>query len=151
MHGFLRHVIIAANGKPIRVRKHPKHEPSPEVIELVDKTKSIAWDTTESLRTSLEQCRVAAMVNSSCGVEALGLGIPILCFGESIYRHEGAVYICNSDEEKTAGYLDELQTEISGIHRSKQIYLFSRIIHHQWWPEETTYRLDQMLRKLDNE
>lgn len=99
MQQFVMH--IGENSEmPIRVRFHPRHRPSAGVMNLIAKN---AWaiDTSPTLGDALASCRAVACVNSSSGVEALAKRIPVLCHGEAIYRHRGAVYCLTNCGEST--------------------------------------------------
>jgi hypothetical protein len=95
MQSFVKHVL-AHSSLPVRVRAHPRH-PAPASLRTFVQASGHAWDDSPSLATALASCRAVACVNSSSAIEALDQGLPVLCFGEAVYRHSGAVHCLDGD------------------------------------------------------
>ncbi|WP_425618639.1 hypothetical protein NA78x_002348 [Anatilimnocola sp. NA78] len=106
MAEFVEHVATHST-LPVRVRPHPRHPPSPALRQAVT-SRGHAWDTSPSLSAALETCRAVACVNSGSAIEAFTRRVPVLCFGESIYRHPGVVYCLDHEIEPLRMATNEL-------------------------------------------
>src|SRR5262245_42658643 len=85
---------------PVRVRAHPRELPDASFQRLVVELGG-RWDSSPSLAAALAGAMAVACVNSSCGVEALAARLPVLCYGEAIFRHASAVICLDSDPSAT--------------------------------------------------
>lgn len=136
--------VTKASALPVRVRCHPK---SPEVArlkKLADQC-GASWDDSPSLADSLARCRAAACINSSAAVAALDAGLPVLCYGNAIYRHKGAVYCLGDEPLETRRATEEVFSGRCSLHREKIAAVVQRIVERQWTLEEVPKRLPGLL------
>ena len=91
--------------------------------------------------------RALACVNSSCGVEALGTGLPVLCYGQAIYRHPGAVYCLDDDPQATRDATESLAAGRCDLFREPAAEVVSRIVSHQWPVAEIPRRLPPLVEQ----
>ncbi len=90
-----------------------------------------------------------ATVNSSSGVEALIRGVPILCFGNAIYRHSGAVLCCTNDQNHARKAIANLDR--AGIWQQKVNELVKRIMDKQWVIKDVPKKLKPLLDQVLND
>jgi hypothetical protein len=146
MEEFVR-FVCATSALPVRVRPHPK---SPDMARLCGLVRECggAWDESRSLSAALESCQAAACVNSSAGVAALESGLPVLCYGNAVYRHTGAVYCLDNDAEKTRVATEELARGRTSLWREKVVALVQRIVARQWTTADVACRLPSLVQEL---
>jgi hypothetical protein len=84
-------------GVPIILRPHPKHDFNEIHYRIPD-----AWtiDRAGDVHSRLRQCRSLVTANSTLGIEALGLGMPVACLGRHVYTGSGAVLECSQHPER---------------------------------------------------
>lgn len=129
MREFVAH-ICAFSELPIRVRFHPRHRPAAEVMSLIDKYRCVV-DSAPTLGDALNSCRAVACINSSSGVEALARHIPVMCYGEAIYRHHGAVYCLTKNGESTRATTRQLANGNCSLRENLMNEVFNRIKQNQ--------------------
>jgi hypothetical protein len=136
--------VAKASALPVRVRCHPK---SPDLVRLkrIAAECGASWDDSPSLAASLARCRAAACINSSAAVAALDAGLPVLCYGNAIYRHAGAVYCLGEDALETRRTTQALIRGECSLHREKVAAMVERIVERQWTLAEVPRRLPQLL------
>lgn len=101
MAEFMRHLIQwVPEGIKIVARRHPRHKPTKELIGVVEASDRCCWDPSKSFGEALDRYPLVALINSSSGVEAIQRHKSLLCFGDALYRHEGAVVCMDGDGEK---------------------------------------------------
>jgi hypothetical protein len=130
---------------PLRIRRHPLSQPSPEVVELVERY-GLQWDHASSLPESLAGCRAVACINSSGAVEAIANRIPVLCYGRSVFRHEHATYCLNNDGARTAAVTNDLAQEKCSLAMEAVDELIDRISGRQWTIYDVPARLPFLLQ-----
>jgi len=141
MASFVKHLIDECP-HPLRIRQHPHHKTRGDVRSVVKSNPSrCRWDKSQSLGEALMNCKAVATVNSSSAIEALIKNIPVFCFGESIYRHEGAVVCCTNK-----GTRKKFQKPVVFSGRSSD--LVQRILHRQWTLKDLPQRLEPVLNGL---
>lgn len=116
---------------PVCVRAHPKQEPSENLRRIVNESARLRWDRLRPLRESLRCCAALATINSTCGIEAMSKGIPVLCYGESLYRHFPAAYCMTGDPGQTRAVTAELAAGQCSLFRNSQQEIVSRCLAHQ--------------------
>jgi hypothetical protein len=129
---------------PLRIRRHPLSQPSAKVVQLVEQH-GLHWDDTSSLTESLARCRAVACVNSSGAIEALAHRIPVLCYGESVFRHEHAVHCLTNDGRRTSEITAALAQGQSNLSEEALDELMQRITAHQWTIYDAPARLPALL------
>ena len=132
---------------PLRIRRHPLSQPSAEVVRLVEE-RHLAWDHCTSLADSLATARAVACINSSGAVEALAHKIPVLCYGESVFRHAGAVYCLNDDGAQTSAITGELAAGNCRLSEQLVGELVARVTANQWTIYDVPQRLPLILRAV---
>ncbi|QDU30119.1 Capsule polysaccharide biosynthesis protein [Anatilimnocola aggregata] len=132
---------------PVRVRPHPK-APADPLLQQTTLRLGGSWDDSSNFAMAVQRCRAVALVNSSVGVEALGQQLPVLCFGQSIYRHEGAVYCLNNDPAATAQVTSELQHGHCTLTVERVAAAYHRVMSHQWTHAEIPQRLPAIVDQL---
>ena len=148
MHGFLRH-IVEYSTLPVRVRPHPRHRESIAVANLIANS-GCQLDESSLLSTALQDCRAIACINSSSAVEALAHHLPVLCYGESIYRHAGVVHCLTNDGEKTRAITNQLLAGHCGLFANLIDEFLARVHRNQWRLADIPSRLPKLLGKVLN-
>lgn len=139
--------ICRHSALPVRVRPHPKSRTN-ELLRQQVSSVGAAWDTSPSLIAAMQSCRAVACVNSSCGIEALSLKLPVLCYGQAIFRHPGVVYCLDRDPSKTRQATSELAAGLSRLFVEPMDELFARIMDHQWPLASIPFRLPALLKEV---
>jgi hypothetical protein len=132
---------------PVRVRPHPK-SPNLKRLEQVAAHCKAEWGDSPSLEAALARCRAAACVNSSAAVAALDAGLPVLCYGNAIYRHPGAVYCLDADPVATHAATREIASGSSSLSRENIAALVERIVARQWTTSDVATRLPSLIEDL---
>jgi hypothetical protein len=146
MAGFVGYLQRYAR-MPLRVRPHPAVPPSLEVRTLVGRY-GLAWDNSTSLDQSLGCCRAVACINSSAAVAALAAGLPVLCFGQAIYRHPGCVYCLNADGAALAEVTGELAAGQCQLARERVTGMLHRIVRRQWNLDDLSVHVPRLLERV---
>jgi hypothetical protein len=128
----------------VRVRHHPRFEPPAEFRALVSQLGG-SWDHSPSLAAALAGARAMACVNSSCGVEALAAGLPVLCYGKANYRHPYAAYCMNDDAGATRSVTAALAAGRCELFQEPIAEVVGRILSHQWPVAEIGARLPPLV------
>jgi hypothetical protein len=146
MDEFVR-FVCCASALPVRVRAHPK---TPNIGKLRETARQCgaSWDESRTLTAALQACRAAACVNSSAGVAALESGLPVLCYGNAIYRHSGAAYCLDGNAEKTRAATCEIQQGRTSLVQEKVAAMSDRIISKQWTVADVSSRLPGIVSEL---
>lgn len=142
MRALVEHVL-AHSSLPVRVRAHPRHRPHAALRALVQAS-GHAWDDSPSLAVALETCRAVACVNSSSAIEALDCGLPVLCFGEAVYRQRGAVHCLDNDPLALQAVTADLLRGQSALFVERVAETLAMIRQHQY----SIDRLSQTLPAL---
>ena len=138
--------ICRHSALPVRVRAHPRELPAANFRQRVLDLGGV-WDASPSLAAALQSARALACVNSSCGVEALDAGWPVLCYGEANYRHPGAVLCLDDDSSATRQATAALATGQAPLFREPIEEVVRRILARQWPVSEIDERLPALLEQ----
>lgn len=142
MADFVR--FIAENSQlPVRVRAHPRFEPGG--VRQLAKQLGCGWDTSANIAEAIQSAKAVACVNSSGAVECLTHRLPVLCFGHSIYRHEGAVYCLERDARHVAQVTGDLKRGRCELFADRLEELLLRIWCKQWTLAQLPERLPGFL------
>jgi hypothetical protein len=139
--------VCSSSELPVRVRRHPK-SPQVEHLRGIVEECGAEWDASSSLEGALAGCRAAACVNSSAAVAALDAGLPVLCYGNAIYRHPGVVYCLNQDPLATIAATKEIASGMSSLNQEKIAKLVQRIVARQWTAADVAARLPPLVADL---
>jgi hypothetical protein len=146
MHRFVE-FICRHSALPVRVRAHPCQPAADSLVKLVCDLGG-SWDSSPSLAAAMEGARALACVNSSSGVAALAAGIPVLCYGGAIYRHEGAAYCLDDQPDLTARVTTELASGRCTLYVERNAELTARIFGRQWPLDAIPHRLPPLLAAM---
>ena len=149
MHEFLRH-LVEHSSVPVRVRPHPRHANSAAVASLINNS-DCRLDQSPSLFAALNDCRAVACINSSSAVEALAHHIPVLCYGNAIYRHPGVVHCLDNDEEATRLATKRLAAGNSGLFTNLIDEFLGRVQRQQWKVASIPRRLPPLIGQVFND
>jgi hypothetical protein len=72
----------------------------------------------------------------------------VLCYGNAVYRHTGAVYCLDNDAEKTRVATEELARGRTSLWREKVVALVQRIVARQWTTADVACRLPSLVQEL---
>jgi hypothetical protein len=139
--------ICRHSALPVRVRHHPRRKPDDEFIQRVRQLGG-TWDESPSLAAAMTGARAMACVNSSCGVEALAAGLPVLCYGLANYRHRGAVYCLDDDPQATTKATQSLADGHCELFQEPVHEAVGRVLAHQWPVEEIPHRLPPLIAQV---
>ncbi len=87
---FVYHLITSSQ-VPLRVRPHPYYGVSPVVAEMVEMAPNTRWDDSEFLEEAMNTCCGMAIIDGHSAIKALARGVPVLSYGQGIYRRDGVV------------------------------------------------------------
>jgi hypothetical protein len=132
---------------PVRVRPHPRAAVD-HALQRLTRELGGSWDDSPNFAAAIERCRAVAILNSSVGIEALGMQLPVLCYGRANYRHEGAVYCLDASPLPTRQATMQLVNGASELKLERAQAGFDRVMSHQWRSEEIGQRLPKLLAKM---
>ena len=154
MAQWLRFLANEAPG-PMVIRKHPAAEVSAEVQGIVESCERMSWDESKGLDEALAKTAAMLTINSSCGVHALQVGMPLLTFGRSVWSSvTGASYNMLAGPRDLADgvgdALAEIRRGVSSLNAVAQLFALRRILSNQWWPDDQLpMRMEQTLGRYD--
>ncbi|WP_254510728.1 capsular polysaccharide export protein, LipB/KpsS family [Anatilimnocola floriformis] len=128
----------------VRVRPHPRHPPAAGLKELV-LSRGHLWDDSSTLQQALSASRALACINSSTAIEALNQRLPVLCFGESVYRHPGAVYCLDNQAAQLQAVTTELSRGQCSLFVEPITAVLQRVAANQFTVEQLHQRLPSMI------
>jgi Capsule polysaccharide biosynthesis protein len=146
MQELVQHVVTHS-ALPVRVRSHPLAKIATSLKDFVT-SQGATWDTTATLANSLKAARAVACINSSSAVEAMAQQLPVLCYGDAVYRHAGAVYCMTNKEATTQQVTQELAKGYCSLFANAQQEIVRRIQDNQWTVTQLTERLPPLVGQL---
>jgi Capsule polysaccharide biosynthesis protein len=132
---------------PLRVRAHPL-DPHRETLQQLARQLGATWDISPNLTTALQTAKAVACINSSAAIEAMALGLPVLCFGDAIYRHQDLVYPLSNDADAVRAVTQELAAGRCELSASAMRAMVQRVQDHQWTPAQVPQRLAPLLELM---
>jgi Capsule polysaccharide biosynthesis protein len=132
---------------PVRVRPHPL-QADQAVVRTLAESYGLSWDENAQLSDSLSTAKAVACINSSAAVLAMEQGLPVLCYGEAVYRHAGAVYRLTAESTATERVTLELQNGKCSLSSDGMASMVARIQAQQWRPAEASQRLPPLIAEL---
>lgn len=82
---FVSH-MVKFSCLPLRIRKHPDYPLTPNLMECVESSSVAEWDDFKEVEESLNSVSAVACIDSHVGVRAIKRNLPVLCYGQAIYR-----------------------------------------------------------------
>jgi hypothetical protein len=146
MRDFVAH-LCRHSALPVRVRQHPLAPPDLDLERLVVASGG-SIDKSRNLAEAMASCKALACVNSSCGIEALDHGLPVLCYGEAVYRHPGAVYCLDADGPATRAATTELAAGECSLSVERMQETVERVLSRQWKLDEIPGRFPPLLASV---
>jgi len=139
---FAAHMIQHAQCD-LRLRFRPLDNINPTIKEQARRRTDIriGFDTTPDFKQSMRECCGVATVHSTCGMEALEEGLPVLCYGKAPYRHDGAVWCMDSSPLKTWCRTAQLAAGHCNLTLGKQRAVLQRLYDRQWVVQDLPHRL----------
>ena len=148
---WLEHIARAPAAMPILVRPHFatgacfNHAPR-------GFTHARGWhwlDGSEQCGHLLPGVAAVACIDSTVGSKALELGVPVLCYGEPVYRKPGAVYCLTNDPAGTAAALRELDLGTCSLDRGAVAAMVAKMKGREWRPEQAPTFADRLRNEFD--
>ncbi|MBN1589849.1 MAG: hypothetical protein JW888_10075 [Pirellulales bacterium] len=139
--------LCAYSRLPVRIRAHPHHPASRKLTQLIEKLGG-RWDRSSSLSEALANARAVACINSSSALESLARGVPVLCFGEAIYRHPGVVYCLGRDPQQIRIVTEALRRGQCDLYQERIDALLQRVRERQWAVAQIPRKLPSLLNQI---
>lgn len=125
-----------------------------EVKEIIEYSSKVLWDVTNwghdrtpyRKKGSWEGISCIITSNANLAVEAIEDGLPILCFGESIYKQKGVVEIMSNDPLK---FKEIFQKENLTIYRSSQQLFLNSIKNIQFTRQVDSSKLEKFFSEIE--
>lgn len=138
------HTIQRNSALPLRVRFHPLAHPVGRIWNLLLEHE-IPVDDSETVDEAFEGAAAVAVINSTCGFQAIEAGLPVLCFGEALYRRPFLVYLLRNgiDIQQATEDVRDKRCHLSPVLMQNFIEV---VKSKQWTLEDVRYRLGPMLR-----
>jgi len=149
MAAFIRHLADHSLCQ-MRVRRHPRAVASKDVVQTVDGSDKMTWDRSASLDEAMESACALACVNSTCGLEALDIHLPVLCYGDAVYRREGAVWCMTADPSLTRDRTKQLDARCCDQIIDAQTAVLRHVLSHQYTAEQVPDRVMALMRNAVN-
>lgn len=135
----------------VRVRPRPGENISQRLFDLVEQSNNAHWCTSDTFEEAMETCCAVATINSTCGAQAIEKGIPVLCYGKTIYRRKEIAFCCNDYGPITQAYTRELKAgNCFHLSRSTQRQFIKYVREKQWKKEDFPNRLVSYLEEIYN-
>ena len=139
---WLRHLCRAT---PLSLRARFHYAYSQPLRERLQKEfrRRVTWDTSPNFRAAASTAQAVAVIDSTAGVQALELGLPLFCFGRQVFRHPGVCYCLTNDLESTTDAFAELSAGgCLGVDEGAVEAMLMKIRAKQWnlkdkeeWPD----------------
>jgi hypothetical protein len=145
---WLEH-IQAGCKMPVRLRPHPitkAHRNSP--LQHFAKMCGWEWDVEGDFVEATKRSKAVAVLDSTAGVWAMELGLPVLCFGIQVYRHPGVVYCLGNDVTKTKAAVDELMLGKTSLNKAAVEAMLAKIRAKQWYAKDEATFPDRLRKEF---
>ena len=141
--------LLCSTSVPLLVRKHPKYIVSPLVLQMVEAFPYARWDETPTLEESMNNALAVAAIDSHAGTKAIMAGLPVLCYGQALYRRPGVSYLMDCSINRTAAVTCELKEGRCRLIRERQLAFIQGIRDRTWKVSELPGRLESYLADKD--
>jgi hypothetical protein len=144
---WVRHLQQVNPNMRIRIRPHfATSEIANRPIKHLVNRMGWAWDDSSiPFRLSIKQAKAVAVIDSTAAVQAIELGLPVLCFGKQVFRFPHVVCCLTNDVAQTHEVITQLEQGYCDIDRGAVKGMLTRIRSHQWyskdidsWPDRLT-------------
>jgi len=149
MAAWLRFLDANVRNLPMAVRPHPAFAPGLDVLQIVERSTRMRWDSSSTLAEALAGACGVATINSSAAVQALAAGLPVLAYGGAVYRHWPAAWVMGSNPAATAAATDALGWGLQNLDRGAVAAMVERIMGRQWRLGDLPWRLAPLLAGRD--
>lgn len=133
---WLQH-LRAGSVLPIRLRPHPETRASRNApLQHYARLNRWTWDQSPDFQTAIAGAKAVAVLDSTAGVWAMELGLPVLCFGIQVYRHERIVYCLNNSVDRTQTATSELARGECSLDTGGIAVMLRKIRAKQWYAKD---------------
>lgn len=132
---------------PLRVRFHPRARVNPNIVGWLSRHPAVRVDGHESFEAALDGAMAVATINSTCGLEAIQAGVPVLCYGQAVYRVPYVSYTVNG-RLTTSAITGELKRGECSLCPEAMQQFIERIKSHQWVLADLPGRLERLLATM---
>lgn len=144
LRAHMKH-MVAHSQVPLRFRCRPLNGISKTMRDIVASRADAVFDQSNSLREALDGACALATLHSTCGVEAMEMGLPVLCYGRSPYRVPGAVWCMDDSPLKTWCRTAQLKAGHCDLDVNSQAAMIARLKAKQWTLDDLPQRLEPLL------
>ena len=141
--------LVAHSQVPLRFRPHPLDGPTDQARDIVAGREDAGWDETGSFDEAMEGACAVATIHSTCGVDAIRAGLPVLCYGRAVYRLPGVSWPMTSSPLQTWCRTAQLKGHHCDLTAGSQAALLARLRERQWALEDLPGRLEPLLADDD--
>ena len=138
-------LLRAKSHLPLRVRFHPKAHANPNVVMWLAAHTAVKIDQSDDLEDAMNGAAAVATINSTCGLEAIRAGLPVMCFGSAIYR---VPYVCLPVEHGTdvAEWTQAIKDGATALCPNAMGAFIGLVLEHQWTLDDLPHRLAKLLQ-----
>jgi len=124
--------LVGCTDLPLRVRPHYASRRDRTNLILRRFNRRVTLDRSKSFSAAILMAKAVAVIDSTCGAQAMEVGLPVLCFGRQVFRQPGAVYCLTNEEEPTRQAFTELKEGRCSLDRGAVDAMLAKIWSHQW-------------------
>lgn len=141
--------LYSNSAVPLRIRPHPGPNNTEKARKYIAGKKIDFSDPNEiSFEDDCRRSCAVASIHSSCGILAMNLGIPVLSFGRSVCRHEGACFLCTGDPKQTREITERLVRKEPCLNLNKIKMVLDRVRNRQWHLADFPERFERLIEEL---
>ena len=141
------HMLAEQSALPLRVRPHPQAAFPFELVRELHNS-GAKLDESPTVEDAFEGACAVATINSTCGLQAIEAGLPVLCYGEALYRQPYVCY-CVDDEKDTSTITEGLQTKDCHLCPDAMAHMVAMVKEHQWTIADLPTRLGALLKDME--
>jgi len=141
------HMLAAQSALPLRVRPHPKAQFPFELVQEVCHC-GVTLDESDSVESAFEGAAAVATINSTCGLQAIEAGLPVLCYGEALYRQPYVCY-CMDGPDDTHKITTSLKAKDCHLCPEAMRRMVGMVREHQWTIADLPDRLGALLKTME--
>ncbi len=126
-------LLVHTSTLPLRVRAHYASQRKRTNLLFMKYHKRITRDCHGTFEDAMRDAKAVAVIDSTCGAQAMEAGLPVLCYGRQVFRQPGAVYCLDADPDKSRKAITELSDGRCSLDRGAVEAMLKKIWDHQWW------------------